>query len=495
MSTQKSFDDMQRPESPRAPRRRLVLAVALLAATVAAGAAAHRIDGWVTPPPGTSGQLHFQAPGGGPVHFSGQLDRGSVLAGSDGLVKMELVLRGDERRGQDLPRVPTDLVVVLDRSGSMQGQPLAKAKAAVRGLMTQLSHDDRFALVSYASDVRLEWPLASATGAQRQGWRTMLAHVQANGGTNMAVGIDLANQLLSGEGRSGRAARVVLLSDGHANQGDHSLPGLRRRAARAVAGEWVFSTAGVGEGFDESLMASLADAGAGNFYYVQHAEDLAGVFADEFASARETVASALSVSIRPGAGVQVVDAAGYPLERDGARVSFRPGDLFAGQERRIWVTLRAPTAGAGEFDLGRFAVSYRGDAGREERVFASTPQVACVLAEADFYANVDKDAWARSTLADEIGALKQKISSAVRSGDRQQAMREIVSYRTEKKRQNVVLQRDDVAAALDDLEKVEREVEEAFDAPAAAAPALQNRLGKQLSAEGTDGRRVGAKRK
>ena len=48
---------------------------------------------------------------------------------------------------------------------------------------------------------------------------------------------------------------------------------------------------------------------------------------------------------------------------------------------------------------------------------------------------------------------------------------------------------------LDDLQKVELEVQEAFDAAPAAAPALQNRLGKQLSAEGYDGRRVGAKRK
>ena len=58
-----------------------------------------------------------------------------------------------------------------------------------------------------------------------------------------------------------------------------------------------------------------------------------------------------------------------------------------------------------------------------------------------------------------------------------------------------MLKRADVAAALDDLEEVELEVQEAFEAPAGAAPALQNQLGKQLSADGYDGRRVGAKRK
>jgi Ca-activated chloride channel family protein len=495
MTTQRELENTQVSNSPKASRRRLILATVLLAATLAAGAAAHRIDGWVAPPPVDPGALSFQAPGSGPVHFSGQLDRGSVLAGSDGIVKMELVLRGDERRGEDMPRVPTDVVVILDRSGSMQGEPLATPKASVRALLAQLADDDRFALVSYATGVRLEWPLDRATGHQRQTWRNTLAGVQADGGTNMAVGIDLANQILSGGERSGRAARVVLLSDGHANQGDHSLAGLRRRASRAVQGEWVFSTAGVGQGFDESLMASLADAGAGNFYYVQHAENLASVFADEFASARETVAKALTVSIRPGSGIEVVDAAGYPLERSGSAVQFRPGDLFAGQERRIWVTLRTPTSGEGEYALGRFAVSYRGSDGREERVFSGTPQVACVKGEDEYFADVDSDAWVRSSLVDEIGELKQKVSRAVQRGDRGRALYEIQDYRAKKERVNAVLKRPEVAAALDDLSLVETEVEEAFNAPAEAAPALQNGLGKQLAADGYNGRRSGAKRK
>jgi Ca-activated chloride channel family protein len=262
-----------------------------------------------------------------------------------------------------------------------------------------------------------------------------------------------------------------------------------------VKGEWVFSTAGVGEGFDESLMASLADAGAGNFYYVQNAENLAGVFADEFASARETVASALSVSIRPGPGVQVVDAAGYPLERRGRDVSFRPGDLFAGQERRIWVTLRAPTTSEGDLRLGRFAVAYRGSDGREERAFSRTPGIACVRGEEDYYARVDGDAWARQVLLDGLGELKQKVSTAVREGRRDEALKEIQAYRSEKGRANAVLKRDDVAQALDGLNELEFDVEEAFSAPAGEAAGIQNRLGKKLSADGTDSRRVGAKRK
>lgn len=485
-------------ETPRTPdpssplRRRFGLLAALLGATLAVGAAAqHRAAPPPTPP---EGPLAFRADASGPVDFSGQLDRTSVLAGGDGIVKLELVMRGEERPGERALRVPTDLVVILDRSGSMDGVPLHHAKAAVRELIDQLAPGDRFSLVSYASDARLEWPLEGADGAARRRWIPRLAAVPANGGTNMAAGMDVAAHLLASTQRAGRAGRVVLLSDGHANQGDHSLEGLRRRAARAVQGEYVFSAAGVGGGFDEVLMSALADAGTGNFYYVQHTGDLAGVFGDEFASARETIASSLAVAIRPGDGVEVVDAAGYPLERSGDEVRFRPGDLFAGQERRVWVTLRAPTNGEREIALGRFALSYRSDGRHREHRFDAEPRVTCVASEQDYYAAMDSDSWARSVIVDEVNALKQKVSHAVQAGERDQAVRDLADFVSAKKRENQVLQRDDVDEALRGLVSLEAEVEEAFAAEPSAAPALQNGLGKRLRSEGTDGRRVGAKR-
>src|SRR6476661_8401077 len=104
----------------------------------------------------------------------------------------------------------------------------------------------------------------------------------------------------------------------------------------------MLSAIGVGADFNEQLMTALADAGTGNYYYVQNAHDLGSIFAREFDAARTTVATGLAVRIDPADGVQVLDAAGYPLEHDGGSVVIRPGSLFAGQERRIWVTVAMP---------------------------------------------------------------------------------------------------------------------------------------------------------
>jgi hypothetical protein len=104
--------------NPKLPGSRAALVALLLAGTLALGAAA-RLAGTTDPTP-----LRRSA-SGSVVSLAAGLDRGSVLAGSDGLVRVELVLRGREGQDAAAPRVPTDLVVVVDRSGSMQGGPCA----------------------------------------------------------------------------------------------------------------------------------------------------------------------------------------------------------------------------------------------------------------------------------------------------------------------------------------------------------------------------------
>ena len=526
-----SIDRENVPSEPQPSRRRRLGALALLVALTLVGAVAARgtlpewgegipglgagIPGWgADPTPGGGSSPDGVRLGGGPsspVRLEAQIDRGSVLQGGDGTLRMELVIRADDVEAASAsPRVATDLVVVLDRSGSMSGDPLAHAQAAVGELVAQLRDEDRFALVTYASDAHFAIPLAAATPAARAGWLARLGGVEARGGTNMALGLDLATMLVDRERSRGRATRVILLSDGHANEGDRSAEGLRSRARRAVAGEYVLSSVGVGLGFDERLMSALADAGTGNFYYVRHGEDLGRVFAGEFASARATVASALAVAIQPGPGVEVLDAAGYPLERDGRAILFRPGSLFAGQERRVWVTLRAPTTRPGELALGKLSLRYSQDGRPTTLQAAALPQIACVENEDEFFASVSEDVFDRALASEGIGALKRSVAAAVEKGDRQAAERELSRFRDENRSYYRHWGRDaeesDSYAVVDELGA---RVAQAFGAllpssgvaavrgPMPAAPARaaeeRNALGKELLAESVDDRREGAK--
>jgi Ca-activated chloride channel family protein len=425
--------------------------------------------------------------------FEGRLDRGAVHVGGDGLVHLELNVKGSELPDRVVMRHPTDVVVVLDRSGSMGGDPMAKALAAIRELVAQLGHEDRFALVTYSNGAQLAIPLEIAASEARSRWMATLGSIGAGGGTNMAAGLDRAHGLVSTTREAGRVARIIVLSDGHANQGDSSPEGLARRSGRAVAGEYVVSTVGVGEGFDERLMARLADAGTGNFYYVPNVEVLAGIFADEFDAARETVASALEIRIDTPSGIEVLDAAGYPIETRPGYVVIRPGPLFSGQERSLWVTLRVPAQKEGETALGGVKLRYSTlDGQHHEARLARFPAIAAVVDQTQFVASLDKDAVKTHHVEETVNRLRQRVSAFVSRGNYAEARRMLDTVDYDELKSLGIAKEDTESYGL--VEKLKNEVSRASAAPAAVQAEVQNQLGKALYEAGTDGRRQGAKR-
>ena len=478
---------MSDKQEPSLGRRASLLTVAILATASIAASIAMKSPS-ATP---HATPLHFTAASTSPVSFSALLSQGAVLQGSDGQLRIKLLLGADESRLDEQVRVPTDVIVVLDRSGSMEGMKIDYARSAVTELLTHLGPDDRFALVAYSSGAETAIPLGTATEGAKHAWRQVTRNIHAVGGTNMSSGIDLALGILARRD-SGRAARMILLSDGLANEGDPSYEGLTARALRAARQEYVLSAVGIGADFNEYLMSGLADAGTGNYYYLENTRELASVFAREFEATRATVATGVAVSIEPGEGVEVVDAAGYPLERDGRHVSFRPGSLFAGQEREIWITVRIPSEKTRQQDLGQFVLSYTHEGVRQTLPLRGTPRVACVPDRSKVLASVDKKVWEASVVEEEYNELQQNVARAVKEGRKEEAVRAIHAYRERNTELNAELGSARVDANLAVLPELERDVDDAFTGP--DQQRKQNLLSKERQANAWDGRRAGSKR-
>jgi len=475
------------------PRRRLYAAATLIALTAFAGAASRHTSAApasaTTPTP--TPPVTFDAPSGGPVSFTGRLDRTAVRVGGDGLVRMELVLAAAPRDGDGVPRVPTDLVVVLDRSGSMDGEKIGHARAAVRELVSGLGDADRFALVTYADAAEAAIPLEAAGAEARRRWMAIVEAIAPGGGTDMSAGLDRTLDTVLAAPAPGRASRVVLVSDGLANQGDASPEGLLARARRAARRELVLTTVGVGADFNEELLTALADAGTGNYYYLERATDLGAVFAREFGAARTTVASAVAVEIAPASGARVLDAAGYPLEQVGDRTVFRPGTLFGGQERRVWVTLAVPADAPAERPLGSFALTWRDGDVPHRLALAGTPTVACVASDDAFFARVDVPTWERAVVVEEYNRMREAVAQQVKAGDRDAARGAVAAFRDRAATMNAHLASPAVKEQLDGLAALEADVDDAFRG--ADQEAKQNMLGKSAQAAARDQRRPGSK--
>ncbi len=260
-------------EKTRQSHRRasLLLIAGLLLTTLTAGWILKGQAASRTSSPGWS-----HAPSAGPVSVRARPDRTAVLAGEDGQVRLELVLAAEKRARRNLS-LPTDLLVVLDRSGSMEGEKLEHGLAAIRELIAQVGEADRFALVTYSYEAELALPLSKASRSAKRHWERLLDGIEADGGTNMSHGLELAYETLRASRGDARAARVILISDGLANHGDSSEQGLTMRAARFTKLEQVLSTVGVGLDFNEYLMSKLADAGTGNYYYLERSRTRRGL--------------------------------------------------------------------------------------------------------------------------------------------------------------------------------------------------------------------------
>ncbi|MCZ4314067.1 VWA domain-containing protein [Comamonadaceae bacterium G21597-S1] len=216
-----------------------------------------------------------------PLHAAIPAQGGTVEV----LVRVQAPAQPAHEQGAGGPRarIPLRLALVVDRSGSMSGAPLDEALRCVQHIGERLHPADELAVVLYDHDVQLPLPLARAPGARVVA--QALAGVESGGSTNLFAGWEAgAGQLRDGASAAGGAiSRVVLLSDGQANQGWTDPAVIAEHCRQWLACGVSTTTVGLGRGFNEELMQAMASAGGGQQYYGQRAQDLFDAFDEELA--------------------------------------------------------------------------------------------------------------------------------------------------------------------------------------------------------------------
>lgn len=333
------------------------------------------------------------------VHVRLDVDRTVLPADTTEKAVVKISLDGVRQRRAE-KRPPVNLAIVIDRSGSMSGDKIVKAREAAIEAVERLSPDDIVSLVVY--DNRVD----TLVSAQRVGNGARL--IQAIRGIEPRGGTALYNGVVRGadevrknlEDRS-FVNRVILLSDGLANQGPSTPEELGRLGGTLMRDGISVTTIGLGLGFNEDLMTRLAQRSDGNTYFVEHSSDLSRIFAAELGDVMNVVARRVVIEVEFPVGVRPLNFVGRDGTIKGQRAELTLNQIYGGQEKFALIEVEvAPNKADRQIELASAKVNYEdavrqreasSTAKRTVQFSASQPKVIASAnhqVQADYAANV-----------------------------------------------------------------------------------------------------------
>jgi Ca-activated chloride channel family protein len=285
-----------------------------------------------------------------------------VVAVSGGNATLSIQLRAREASARGGRRAPIDVAFIVDRSGSMAGEKLALVKEAVNVAAGHLRDADQAALVVYDNAVDTLQPLQPATPRAKTALRLALHGVDAGGSTDLSsgwltgcgeIGRTIAHSTGAADHPAVRIRRALLLTDGLANGGITDPGEMATHAGELRKRGISTTTLGVGLDFDEVMLSGMAEAGGGNFQFIDAPDQLKGFFERELRELLTIAAAGLTLTLTLPHGVRADLVNALPAERRGKQIEVATGDLPAGDELDLVFALRvAPGAAGATHQLG-----------------------------------------------------------------------------------------------------------------------------------------------
>jgi Ca-activated chloride channel family protein len=267
---------------------------------------------------------------------------------------------------EDQDRPAECLIPVLDRSGSMHGEPLNACKQALHTLVDRMKPQDVFGLITFDSRANLQVPARPIKEHDRVAVHQLIESIQPGGNTDLSagylLGIDAAKRNLQKTGAS-----LLLLSDGHANAGIQDLTKIGGLASSARADRITSTTIGIGEGYDERLLAEIATKGSGNHRFAHISDDAISILSEESGDLLNKSVINAFLRIAPNdpdlihniGTLQDVPKWIETNENNDPLVVIPLGDIYAGETRELLVQFKIPgLENLGQHAIGDFLIDF-----------------------------------------------------------------------------------------------------------------------------------------
>ncbi len=257
---------------------------------------------------------------------------------------------------QQLP--PVNLALVIDKSGSMaDADKLVRVKEALLTLVDQLRETDTLSVVVFDSEAEVLRPARPLGDGEEV--RRLIRGIEPGSSTNIHAGLVLGyREALKRYNREG-TNRVVLLTDGIANQGVTDPAQIARESLSFNDRGVDLSTIGVGLDLNKDLLRQLAKSGRGLFHFVADAQDIDKVFLKEVQSLVAPVASEPDLEVEYGPGLELAQVYGYEPERTAGGLKIKLDNMNQGLTQVVLLRFKAsPRAFDGARPTVRVRLSY-----------------------------------------------------------------------------------------------------------------------------------------
>jgi Ca-activated chloride channel family protein len=257
--------------------------------------------------------------------------------------------------------MPANFGLVLDRSGSMDGEKMENLKEAAGYVVDHLNENDLVSVTVF--DDQVETIIPNRPLKDREEVKSRLGAIIPRGGTQISDGLK-AGLAEAWKGFSkDRVNRILLLTDGQTWDDEAACLRLADEAGRnGIA----VTSIGIGEEWNEKLLLQLAERSHGNSYWIQNPIAILDAFRQEVEGAQSVAATNLSMTARMSPGVKPVKVyATMPMISDistkavnGQNVMADLGSLDSRRGQAMLIEARVPPQKAGKFRLGLVEVTY-----------------------------------------------------------------------------------------------------------------------------------------
>jgi Ca-activated chloride channel family protein len=270
------------------------------------------------------------------------VQRGKLVAGREQTVEVLVRITPPEPEAS-AKRPRLNLSLVLDRSGSMQGSKMERAREAACYCVDQLLPADRLSVVIFDDLVDVLIPSRPADG--KEGMKRLLSRVAARNSTALHEAWVRGGMQVSEHLDREAINRVLLITDGLANVGLTNTDEIVSQAGGLYRRGVSTSTVGIGEDFNEDLLMPMAQGAGGNAWHVSEPEDLRRIFEVELEGLISQFAHTVSLGLVPADGVRVSDVLNdFALTETGR---YKLPNLQSGSPLDVVVSLRVPAREAG----------------------------------------------------------------------------------------------------------------------------------------------------